>query len=36
MVCVKRLVSTHMNDDILERAGSLPYETAEDRKVTEI
>ena len=29
----KRLVLTHMNDDMLGRAGTLPYETAEDGMV---
>lgn len=32
----RRLVLTHMSDDMLGRLGALPYETAEDGKVLEI
>ncbi|MBL0085187.1 MAG: MBL fold metallo-hydrolase [Ideonella sp.] len=32
----KRLVLTHMSDDMLERAASLPYETASDGLVLEL
>ncbi len=31
----KRLVLTHMSDDMLKRIGSLPYETAEDGLIVE-
>ena len=32
----KRLVLTHMSDDMLARRAEIPYETAEDGMVVEI
>jgi phosphoribosyl 1,2-cyclic phosphodiesterase len=32
----KRLILTHMSDDMLERLGSLPHEAASDGLVVEI
>jgi ribonuclease BN (tRNA processing enzyme) len=32
----KRLILTHMSDDMLKQRASLPYETAEDGKIVEI
>jgi ribonuclease BN (tRNA processing enzyme) len=32
----KRLILTHMSDDMLDRIGNLPHETASDRLVVEI
>jgi len=34
-IAPKRLVLTHMSDDMLKRIGTLPYETAEDGLVVE-
>ncbi|MDA1090631.1 MAG: MBL fold metallo-hydrolase [Proteobacteria bacterium] len=35
-IAPKRLILTHMSDDMLERVNSLDFETAEDGKVVEI
>ena len=32
----KRLVLTHMSDDMLKHRSEVPYETAEDGKIVEI
>jgi ribonuclease BN (tRNA processing enzyme) len=34
-ICPKRLILTHMNDDMLGRSGSISYEMAEDGKVVD-
>ena len=35
-IAPKRLILTHMSEDMLERVKSLDFETAEDGKIVEI